>query len=64
MPAQQRDKGGVEKARVADLDRVPQIPPAFGPRPGTACEALVVPFGKGRRSWRAASRCREAASDA
>jgi hypothetical protein len=42
MPAQQRDKGRVEKARVADLDRVPQIPPAFGPRPGAAGEPVVT----------------------
>ncbi|HMD64953.1 MAG TPA: DUF72 domain-containing protein [Stellaceae bacterium] len=49
MPAQQRHEGGVDKARVADLDCMPQIPPVFGPRPGTAGEALVVSFGKGRR---------------
>ena len=46
MPAQQRDKGGVEKARVADLDRVPQLPPAFGARPGTTGEPVIVAAGE------------------
>ena len=43
VPAQQRDKGGVEKARMADLDRVPQIAPALGPRPGAAGQPVIVP---------------------
>ncbi len=46
MPAQQRDKGGVEITRVADLDRVPQLPPAFGPRPAAAGEPVVVAAGE------------------
>ncbi len=46
MPAQQGDKGGVEKARVADLDRVPQLAPAFGLRPGAAGEPVVVAAGE------------------
>ena len=46
MPAQEGDKGGVEKARVADLDRVPQLPSAFGLRPGAAGEPVVVAAGE------------------
>ena len=46
MAAQQRDEGGVEKARVADLDRVPQLAAAFGARPGAAGEPVVVAAGE------------------
>ena len=49
MPAQQRHKGRVEKALVTDLDRVMQLAPAAGQCPSAAGEALVVPFGEGRR---------------
>ena len=59
MPAQQRDKGGVEKARVADLDRVPQLAPAFGPRPGAAGEPVVVAAGERGGRLRVARQERE-----
>ncbi len=49
MATQQRHKGWVEEAGVADLDCVTQLPPAFGARPGAAGESLLVPFGEGRR---------------
>ena len=46
VPAQQRDEGGVEIARVADFNRVPQVPPAFSPCPGAAGEPMVVAAGE------------------
>ncbi len=46
MAAQQRDQGRVEKARVADLNRVPQLAPAAGLRASAAGEPVVVAAGE------------------
>ena len=48
MPAQQRDKGRVEKALVADLDRVAQFAPLRGLGPAAVGEPLAAAFGEGR----------------
>jgi hypothetical protein len=59
VPPQQPDKRRVEKARVANLDRVPHLAPPFGPRPGAAGQAVVVPLGERRRGLGVARQQRE-----